>query len=110
MRDMHEMEELTSYVSMRTIGIRVGSAEEEIRLFAAYSQVTPLCVQDIHFIPNSHVYGGRFKRQTQGVGMTLRVQGWETSYGGRREPGLRGAGTRYSNVRPDRPTPPHRCT
>ncbi|GBP91670.1 hypothetical protein EVAR_67099_1 [Eumeta japonica] len=33
---MHETEEPTSYVSKSMIGIKVGSADEEIRLFAAY--------------------------------------------------------------------------
>ncbi|GBP31069.1 Probable RNA-directed DNA polymerase from transposon X-element [Eumeta japonica] len=48
---MHETEQLTDFETMRSIGIRVGSSEQEIRLFAAYRPPgTKMCVQDIHAI------------------------------------------------------------
>ncbi|GBP09119.1 hypothetical protein EVAR_4008_1 [Eumeta japonica] len=48
---MHEAEQLTDFETMRSIGIRVGSSEQEIRLFAAYRPPgTKMCVQDIHAI------------------------------------------------------------
>ncbi|GBP89117.1 hypothetical protein EVAR_62598_1 [Eumeta japonica] len=51
---IYEMDEPTSYVSICTIGTRVGSSDEKMRLFAAFKPSgTPLCVQDIHFILNS---------------------------------------------------------
>ncbi|GBP27497.1 hypothetical protein EVAR_14318_1 [Eumeta japonica] len=56
------------------------------------------------------IAGAKFNRQIQGMGITFRVQGWVTLYRGCQEPGLRGAKTRYSNARPDRSTPPRRCT
>ncbi|GBP58159.1 hypothetical protein EVAR_86321_1 [Eumeta japonica] len=33
---MHEVEQLTSFETMRLIGIKVGSSDHEIKLFAAY--------------------------------------------------------------------------
>ncbi|GBP37692.1 hypothetical protein EVAR_23741_1 [Eumeta japonica] len=48
---MHEAEQLTDFETMRSIGVRVGSSEQEIRLFAAYRPPgTKMCVQDIHAI------------------------------------------------------------
>ncbi|GBP49142.1 Probable RNA-directed DNA polymerase from transposon BS [Eumeta japonica] len=48
---MHEAEQLTDFESMCSIGIRVRSSEQEIRLFAAYRPPgTKMCVQDIHAI------------------------------------------------------------
>ncbi|GBP42179.1 hypothetical protein EVAR_25804_1 [Eumeta japonica] len=48
---MHEAEQLMDFETMRSIGIRVGSSEQEIRLFAAYRPPgTKMCVQDIHAI------------------------------------------------------------
>ncbi|GBP76204.1 Probable RNA-directed DNA polymerase from transposon X-element [Eumeta japonica] len=48
---MHEAEQLTDFETVRSIGVRVGSSEQEIRLFAAYRPPdTKMCVQDIHAI------------------------------------------------------------
>ncbi|GBP39040.1 Probable RNA-directed DNA polymerase from transposon BS [Eumeta japonica] len=48
---MHEAEQLTDFETMRSIGVSVGSSEQEIRLFAAYRPPgTKMCVQDIHAI------------------------------------------------------------
>ncbi|GBP53954.1 RNA-directed DNA polymerase from mobile element jockey [Eumeta japonica] len=48
---MHEAEQLTDFEAMRSIGIRVGSSEQEIRLLAAYGPPgTKMCVRDIHAI------------------------------------------------------------
>ncbi|GBP88907.1 RNA-directed DNA polymerase from mobile element jockey [Eumeta japonica] len=48
---MHEADQLMDFETMRSIGIRIGSSEQKIRLFAAYSPPgTRMCVQDIHSI------------------------------------------------------------
>ncbi|GBP78181.1 hypothetical protein EVAR_50124_1 [Eumeta japonica] len=50
---MHEVEQLTSFETMRSIGIRDGSSDRKIRLFAAYRPPgTRMCVQDIYSIFN----------------------------------------------------------
>ncbi|GBP20219.1 Probable RNA-directed DNA polymerase from transposon BS [Eumeta japonica] len=48
---MHEVEQFTSFETMRSMGIRVGSSDYEIRLFVAYRPPgTRMCVQDIRSI------------------------------------------------------------
>ncbi|GBP16393.1 Probable RNA-directed DNA polymerase from transposon X-element [Eumeta japonica] len=53
---MHEAEQLTDFETIRSIDIRVGSSEQDIRLFAAYrAPGTRMYVQDIHSIFNDQI-------------------------------------------------------
>ncbi|GBP33409.1 hypothetical protein EVAR_6757_1 [Eumeta japonica] len=48
---MHESIDHTNYASMRSLGVRVSSAEVELEIFAVYRPPrSPLRVQDVHVI------------------------------------------------------------
>ncbi|GBP00482.1 hypothetical protein EVAR_1012_1 [Eumeta japonica] len=87
---MHEAIEKTSFrfVFVRTLGMQVGSAEEEMSIFATYRRPgSPLHVQDIHTLLNSHtltlISGDHNAKRRLLSGIPLSKQGWEISCGGR---------------------------